>query len=74
MGIGVSGTFTGTNYLTIYGDKGTALRQEGWLLAEHGHRRTNERIGCGACKHACPQHIAIRAELASCAEALGVEG
>ena len=42
--------------------------------AEHGHRRANECVGCGACERACPQHIAIRAELARCAEALGIEG
>lgn len=74
MGIGVSGTFTGTNYPTIYGDKDTALRQEGRLLAEHGHKRATECIGCGACERACPQHIAIRAELARCMEALGIAG
>ena len=74
MDIGVSGTFTGMNYLTIYGDKDAALRQEGWLVAKHGHKRATECIGCGACERACPQHIAIRAELARCVEALGIEG
>ena len=42
--------------------------------AEHGHRRANECVGCGACERACPQHIAIRAELARCVEALGIAG
>ena len=74
MDIGVSGTFTGMNYLTIYGDKDAALGQEGWLVAKHGHRRATECIGCGACERACPQHIAIRSELARCVEALGIEG
>ena len=41
---------------------------------EHGHRRATECIGCGACERACPQHIAIRAELARCVEAPGIEG
>lgn len=74
MDIGVSGTFTGMNYLTIYGDKDTALRQEGWLVGKHGHRRATECVGCDACERACPQHIAIRSELARCVEALGIEG
>ena len=72
--IGISGTFTGMNYLTLYGDKAAALHQEGWLVAGHGHKRANECIGCGACERACPQHIAIRDELARCVEALGIEG
>ena len=42
--------------------------------AKHGHRRAPECIGCGVCERACPQHIAIRAELARCVEALGIEG
>ena len=42
--------------------------------AKHGHRRATECIGCGACEQACPQHIAIRSELARCVEALGIEG
>ena len=72
--IGISGTFTGMNYLTLYGDKAAALHQEGWLVGGHGHKRANECIGCGACERACPQHIAIRDELARCVEALGIEG
>ena len=42
--------------------------------AKHGHRRATECIGCGVCERACPQHIAIRSELARCVEALGIEG
>ena len=72
--IGISGTFTGMNYLTLYGDKAAALHQEGWLVGGHGHKRANECIGCGAGERACPQHIAIRDELARCVEALGIEG
>ena len=54
MDIGVSGTFTGMNYLTIYSDKDAALHQEGWLVGKHGHKRANECMGCGACEQACP--------------------
>ena len=74
MDIGISGTFTGMNYLTIYGDKDAALHQENWLVNKHGHKRACECVGCGACERACPQHIAIRTELARCVEALGIEG
>ena len=70
--IGISGTFTAMNYLTLYGDKGAALHQEGWLVGGHGHKRADECVRCGACERACPQHIAIRSELARCAEALGI--
>ena len=70
--IGVSGTFTAMNYLTLYGDKSAALHQEGWLVGGHGHKRADECVRCGACERACPQHIAIRSELARCTEALGI--
>lgn len=73
-GIGVSGTFTAMNYLTLYGDKAAALHQEGWLVGGHGLKRANECVGCGSCERACPQHIAIRDELARCVETLGIEG
>ena len=73
-GIGVSGTFTAMNYLTLYCDKAAALHQEGWLVGGHGLKRANECVGCGSCERACPQHIAIRDELARCVEALGIEG
>ncbi|MDO4266983.1 MAG: aldo/keto reductase [Eubacteriales bacterium] len=63
MDIGISGSFTAMNYLTLYGDKTAALNQENWLVGRHGHKRANECIHCGACEAACPQHIAIRGEL-----------
>lgn len=70
--IGISGTFTAMNYLTLYADKAAALHQEGWLVGGHGHKRANECVGCGTCERACPQHIAIRDELARCVETLGI--
>ena len=61
--IGISGTFTAMNMLTLYGDKATAQHQLGWLVDGHGKSRAAECIKCGKCEEACPQHIKIRAEL-----------
>ena len=63
VGIGISGSFTAMNYLTLYGDKAAALHQEGWLVGGHGLKRADECIKCGKCEEACPQHIAIRENL-----------
>ncbi len=63
MNIGVSGSFTAMNYLTLYGNKESALGQENWLVGGHGKKRANECIKCGKCEQACPQHIQIRKEL-----------
>ncbi|MDO4288830.1 MAG: aldo/keto reductase [Eubacterium sp.] len=61
--IGISGSFTALNYLTLYGDKGAAAHQEGWLVGGHGKKRADACIECGKCEKACPQHIKIREEL-----------
>ena len=61
--IGISGSFTAMNYLTLYSNKDTALYQENWLVDGHGKKRANECIKCGKCEQACPQHIAIREKL-----------
>ena len=60
--------------------KGCPLRCQ-WCHNPEGYRARPELsfqaakcIGCGACERACPQHIAIRDELARCVEALGIEG
>ncbi len=58
--IGVSGTFTAMNYLTLYGSRESALHQENWLVSGHGRQRATECIKCGQCEEVCPQHIAIR--------------
>ena len=63
MHIGISGTFTGMNYLTLYHDLPAAKHQEEWLVGGHGLKPANECIKCGKCEKACPQHIAIRNEL-----------
>ena len=70
MQIGISGSFTAMNSLTLYGDKDMALHQENWLVGGHGLKRANECVKCGKCEEACPQHIQIRAELERVSENL----
>lgn len=62
-GIGISGSFTAMNYLTLYGDKTAAQNQANWLVGGHGKKRADECVECGKCEEACPQHIKIREEL-----------
>ena len=72
MEIGVSGSFTAMNYLTLYGSKDQALHQEEWLVGKHGRKSANECVECGKCEEVCPQHIKIRDELEKvAAELLG---
>ena len=61
--IGISGSFTAMNYLTLYGDKAAAKHQENWLVNMHGRKPAADCIKCGKCEQVCPQHIAIREEL-----------
>lgn len=68
--IGISGSFTAMNYLTLYKDLAAARHWEGWLVGGHGRKPASECVRCGACEEACPQHIAIRDELERVAEAL----
>ncbi|MGX8718529.1 MAG: aldo/keto reductase [Desulfovibrio sp.] len=68
--IGISGTFTAMNYLTLYGDKAAAKHQEAWLVDMHGRKRAAGCVKCGACEQVCPQHIAIREELEKASAAL----
>lgn len=60
MNIGISGSFTAMNYLTLYGDAVLARNQEGWLVGGHGKKSADACIKCGKCEEACPQHIRIR--------------
>ena len=68
--IGISGSFTAMNYLTLYGDKDAAKHQENWLVNMHGRKPAAACVKCGACEKACPQHIKIRDELEKVAKAL----
>ena len=68
--VGISGTFTAMNMLTLYGNPDFARNQLGWLVGGHGRKTADECIKCGACEDACPQHIKIRDELEKCLKAL----
>lgn len=69
--IGISGSFTAMNYLTLYGDPAAARHQENWLVGMHGRKKAAECIKCGRCEEVCPQHIKIREELEKVSGALG---
>lgn len=71
MEIGISGTFTVMNILTLYSNLAMAKHQQGWLVDKHGKKRAGECVRCGRCEKACPQHIKIRERLAEAAKALG---
>lgn len=68
--IGISGSFTAMNYLTLYGSKEQALHQENWLVGSHGRKSAAECVKCGKCEEVCPQHIKIRDELEKVTENL----
>ena len=68
--IGISGSFTAMNYLTLYGSKAQAQHQEGWLVGGHGRKQATDCVKCGKCEEVCPQHIKIRDELEKVADEL----
>jgi predicted aldo/keto reductase-like oxidoreductase len=68
--IGISGTFTAMNLLTLYRNPDTAKGQLNWLVGGHGKAGAAECIKCGKCEQTCPQHISIRTELENAAKAL----
>ncbi len=61
--IGISGSFTVMNELTLFGNKTASLTQMGWLVGAHGRQTADKCIKCGECEKACPQHIRIVDEL-----------
>ncbi len=61
--IGLSGSFTAYNYLTLYRNIDAAKDQMGWLVDGHDRKHASECIKCGVCEEVCPQHISIREEL-----------
>src|SRR5699024_3419880 len=64
MNIGISGSFTAMNYLTLYRDKAAAKHQERMLVERRGGRKLASKcIKCGRCEEVCPQHIKIREQL-----------
>ena len=69
--IGISGTFTAMNMLTLYGNLETAKKERAWQVEKHGHVPADACVRCGACEKACPQHIKIREELARSVEVFG---
>lgn len=73
MEIGISGTFTAMNVLTLYNNLEFARGRERWLVGAHNRKRATNCVECGACEEVCPQHIEIREELKKCVKALGLE-
>lgn len=61
--IGISGTFTAMNDMTLYGNSALAKRQEQSLVGGRGKKSAADCVRCGLCEQACPQHIRIREEL-----------
>ncbi len=61
--IGISGTFSAMNMLTLYQNEQRALNHEKFNVTGQGKKRAAECVKCGKCEEACPQHIAIRDRL-----------
>ena len=74
MNIGISGSFTAMNYLTLYRNLDAAKHQEQWLVGGHGKKPASDFIKCGKCEAVCPQHIKIRDNLVTVSEKLSSAG
>jgi len=71
MDIGISGSFTAMNMLTLYKNEKAAKSQENLLVTMQGKKYAKDCIKCGKCEEVCPQHISIRKELENVADVLG---
>ena len=47
MNIGISGSFTAMNYLTLYNNLEAAKNQEQWLVGGHGKKPASDCVKCG---------------------------
>ena len=70
VNIGISGSFTGMNYLTLYDDMEKAKDHIEWLTTTRGFKHPKGCIKCGKCEEVCPQHISIRKELENIADTI----
>ena len=68
--IGISGSLTAMNSLTLYGNRAAAVGQENWLVGRHGRQSADKCQQCGACEKVCPQHLPIRKYLKQACQAL----
>lgn len=50
MNIGISGTFTAMNYLTLYGNKDMAKGQENWLVGGYGKKMPQNLLNAAKAK------------------------
>lgn len=69
MEVGISGSFSAMNILTMYGDKEKAENQIKWFVDGQDKKHAADCIKCGACEAVCPQHISIISELEKISEA-----
>ena len=69
MGVGISGSFSAMNILTLYNDKEKADTQIQWFVDGQNKKHAADCVKCGACEAACPQHINIISELEKIKEA-----
>ena len=72
MNIGIPGTFSSLNLLTLYNDMVRAQGREKFHVAAMGFNRADQCIKCGQCETVCPQHIEIRRHLEEAVEKLSI--